>query len=158
MSTYNTQLQSNNTDLQQVLQNLQSTSASIGNEVDAQADLISQIQSMVDNLPEAGSEPTGYCSSVSFNAADSVNLHKAIFWVDGEKRTYRLVDKLNDFVVTNVDIGKPFYITVIDSSYCPILISYSENIEILVEDLEDNILVFKCTSTNSATIHFELDD
>ena len=55
MSTYNTQLQSNNTDLQQVLQNLQSTSASIGNEVDTQADLISQIQSAVDNLPEAGS-------------------------------------------------------------------------------------------------------
>lgn len=59
MSTYNTQLQSNNTDLQQVLQNLQSTSASIGNEVDTQADLISQIQSAVDNLPEAGSGGSG---------------------------------------------------------------------------------------------------
>ena len=59
MSTYNTQLQSNNTDLQQVLQNLQSTSASIGNEVDTQADLIAQIQSAVDNLPEASNSAVG---------------------------------------------------------------------------------------------------
>lgn len=61
MSNYNTQLQSNNTDLQSLINKARNLpdAVNIDDELSTQDDLIAQIQAAVDNLPEAGcGEPT----------------------------------------------------------------------------------------------------
>lgn len=56
MSNYNTQLQSNNTDLQSLINKARNLpdAVNIDDELSTQDDLIAQIQAAVDNLPEAG--------------------------------------------------------------------------------------------------------
>lgn len=61
MSNYNTQLQSNNTDLQALINkaNALPDAVNIDAELTEQDNLISQIQAVVDSLPEAGSSSGG---------------------------------------------------------------------------------------------------
>ena len=67
MSNYNTQLQSNNTDLQALINkaNALPDAVNIDAELTEQDTLISQIQAVVDSLPEAGSSSGGSVETVT---------------------------------------------------------------------------------------------
>lgn len=136
--------------------NVQVGTFTIDSELTTQNNLIAQIQSAVDNLPEAGgnggggSSETGICPSLTItsNGVDTDNIY--IPQLDG---TYLVDHATNRTGVTlyNIPINKPIIINWY-SSFEPAINSYT-NLKILCEDVHwSGLLIVECNSTSPATL------
>jgi hypothetical protein len=123
---YNSQLQSNNTDLRQVLETLQHKAA-------------------------GGGQPSGVCPSLTIEANSMAHYSSIFYSTNGQYILYFNSDPF-PVILENIDIKRPIIIN--DpyglADYLSVL-NYT-NLEILLDQADEMGIVCECTSTEAATL------
>ena len=130
----------------------------IDEEVGEQSDLIAQIKNAANNLPEAGSgdnESTGVCSSLTVSAVEEILVTALIYSTNGTYYNDFSYDSLR--IVNDVDINTIILLEALDNVGLGFeMIAETENVELIHG--ADYLWLFKCTSTEPASIHFKFNN
>jgi hypothetical protein len=138
MSNYNSQLQSNNADLQAILEVLQNKAAGGGG----------------GDTPEVG----GVCPSITIDGVSSLQVHSIIYSQNGSYCKSYFMHETAPFIIENVDVGTVICISA-NAPPWPATLGIYTNLELIYDDLDDlDLCLFKCTSTSPAAITFGADD
>ena len=131
MSNYNITLQSNNINLQAIL-------------------------NTINELPEAGGEqittPSGICPSLTITGDSSIEVDSICYSRNGQYIYDFEANRKLPIIINNIDIGKPIVMFNMGALYEPWVSSYS-NIEINLNAYEYLLLICTCTSTLPATLN-----
>lgn len=141
--------------------NVKTGTFTIENELTEQDSLIAQIQSVVNNLPEAGgnggggSSETGICPSLTVTS-NGIRLIR--IYIPNADGTYTIDQDFNreSTVLYNILINKPIIIGYISNFELGVE-SYT-NLDILAIDEAPSLLFIKCNSTSPATLNIYDND
>lgn len=152
MPNYNTQLQTHNSDLQSLLQILQTKAVGedVTEEVEIYTNLNEDLEQVINSLPDAGSsEPSGVCPSLTI-------ITRGIYWdsivyFTGEECNLQTSGGYNDTIVLeNVSINTPIFVCGWPEITDDIDTSDAQNVEIVICAMPT--VVLKCMSLSPASV------
>lgn len=122
---YNSQLQSNNIDLQQVLETLQHKAA-------------------------GGGQPSGVCPSLTISF-DTGNIIGIYYWSNNQIEYLYSFELSSPIIIQNIDTNMPVIIYGASGAH-ELASSTYENLEILYENSAEIGIICRCTSTDAASL------
>lgn len=104
--------------------------------------------------------PTGYCPSLTINGNSDVQIINAIYTNNNRKQSLATDVKAPYTINMNniMQVGGILYINAHSSRGWSLVIDDYNNLELILDQADDNIFLFKVTSVSPATITFSIDD